>query len=109
MRIYISGLITNGGTMYPAVAAEYFKAMENALQEAGHVPVNPMEIAPFNPDHQWEDYMIKDIAALFPCDAIVLLENWHLSKGARIEHAIAQQMGIQIFYPYHHSHLLAKK
>lgn len=95
LRIYISGKITG---LDVKVAKEYFDSVEQYLSQLGHLPVNPMNICPQNPEWQWQDYMAEDIRALLVCDAIVMLENWKDSKGARIEHAIAQELGIDIFY-----------
>ena len=103
MRVYISGKISG---LDIKVAVSLFEKMENKLSAYGHIPVNPCKILPYDPKHQWEDYMIEDIRALFACDAIVMLDNWHLSKGAKIEHAIAQQMGLDIYYPAMHKHIL---
>jgi hypothetical protein len=42
--------------------------------------------------------MKEDISALLTCDAIYLLKNWGDSRGARIERAIALELGIKIIY-----------
>jgi hypothetical protein len=42
--------------------------------------------------------MLEDIKNLFYCDSIFMLHNWVESKGARIEHFIATEMEIKIFY-----------
>lgn len=100
MRIYISGQITG---LDLEVAKNYFKQTEEQIAKAGHIPVNPMEVLPYHPDHTWHDYMVEDIKALLYCDAILMLENWTNSKGAKIEHGIAQGLGIDIFYSKNHS------
>lgn len=94
-RTYISGKITG---LDLQVAREYFELAAQQLKEAGHLPVNPMEICPYNPEWEWHHYMAEDIRALLVCDAILMLENWRESKGARVEHAIAVQLGLKIFY-----------
>ena len=54
--------------------------------------------AEINPDHSmsWEDCMRKDIAELVTCSAIYLLPGWHNSKGATLEHHIAERLGLHI-------------
>jgi hypothetical protein len=59
--------------------------------------VNPMKID-HNPNAEWEDYMEKDIAQLLRCRGIYMLTNWKYSKGARIEHAIALELGLPVIY-----------
>jgi len=86
MKMYISGPIT--GLKQFAQAAKQIEAF-------GHEPVNPCDNRlPENPS--WEDYMVADIIMLFKCDGIYLLKGWEDSKGARIEHFIAQECGIEI-------------
>jgi hypothetical protein len=41
--------------------------------------------------------MRVDIKALCDCDAIVMLMGWGCSRGARLEHYIAEQLEIKIF------------
>lgn len=59
-------------------------------------------ISPLDLDHsknkKWIDYMITDIIALWPCDAIYMLKNWKQSNGARIEWFIALINFKKIYY-----------
>ena len=106
MRTYISCKITG---LDIKVAEALFEQMECQLRDNGHVPINPCKILPYHPNTTWEQYMLADIEAIFACDAMVMLDNWHLSRGAKIEHAIAQQMGLEIYYPTMHHYLTGKK
>lgn len=91
-RIYISGKITDD--------ANYkvnFEVAELALETAGFQPVNPAE------EHlpegaTWADYMRHDIKLLCDCDAIYMLKGWRESAGAKIEHKLARDLGIEIIY-----------
>lgn len=103
MRVYISGKITG---LDIKVAEGYFEQVENQLKNAGHVPVNPCKILPWHPDYTWEEYMLADIKMIFGCNAMIMLENWSDSRGAKIEHAIAMQLGLEIYYPTMHKHLI---
>ena len=98
-RIYISGKITG---LDLDVARGYFKQTEMLLNAAGMLALNPMDLVPFNEKYQWHDYMAEDVRILLICDAIFMLENWQDSKGAKIEHAIAKEHGIDIYYEKTH-------
>lgn len=100
MKIYISGKITG---LDIAVAEDLFEAAENKLKSAGMEPVNPCKILPYDPKHTWEDYMVEDVRALFKCNAILMLDNWQDSRGARVEHAIAKELGLKVFYSQNHN------
>jgi hypothetical protein len=94
MRIYIAGPMTGLPELnFPAFAAEAAR-----LRAMGHTVLNPAEI---NPDKHmtWQECMRTDIAALVTCDAIQLLPGWMASKGATLEHHIAERLGLIIYLP----------
>lgn len=95
MKTYISGKIT-GCDLDEAKAK--FKKAERALGLKGMEPVNPMTIDIAGDSPTWEQYMLNDIKELFECSGIYMLSDWRESKGARIEHAIAIEMGMEMFY-----------
>lgn len=39
-----------------------------------------------------------DLEILSRCDAIYMLQNWRLSKGAVMEHAEAKRLGLEVMY-----------
>ena len=89
-KIYISGKIADN----PNYKAD-FEAAESALKIAGFQPVNPAEEQ--LPDGAtWADYMRQDIKLLCDCDAIYMLNGWRESAGAKIEHKLAWDLGIEI-------------
>jgi hypothetical protein len=94
MKVYISGPITG---LEFEVFMKNFKDAEDYLLSKGFEVVNPCTI-----DHShsktWEDYMLCDIKALFPCDAIYMIDGWRNSRGARIERAIAAVMDKTVMY-----------
>jgi hypothetical protein len=100
MKIYISGKITG---LEHEVAKMYFKVVEDKLRDAGHTPMNPMELVPYHAENKYEDYMAEDVRILLACEAILMLENWRDSKGARIEHFIAHEFGLPIYYMQNHN------
>lgn len=92
-KVYISGQITGLGLKE---AKANFDKAEALLLEKGFKPLNPMKVNPPLSGKQWKEYILDDIVQLFNCDSIYLLDNWQDSKGARIEHFIAQELGMMI-------------
>jgi hypothetical protein len=93
MKVYISGKIT--GLPIEKARANFEKTAE-LIRARGWEPVNPFEVLPYHPDLKWEDYMKADIAALTSCDGIWLNDDWILSKGARLEAFLANELNIPI-------------
>jgi hypothetical protein len=111
-RIYLSGQITN------LLIEEAYLNFEKAEKEAINLfskctivvaPLTPKThpiilkvINPMKLEHKenadWEDYMEKDISELLRCQGIYMLNNWKNSRGARIEYAIALELGLPIIY-----------
>lgn len=65
------------------------------LRAAGHIVNNPAEIGEQD-GLEWHEYLRKDIRALMDCDAIHMLPGWRKSKGARLEHHIAVELGFTV-------------
>lgn len=92
-KIYIAGPMTGlPGLNFPAFHGEavWLRAMGNEV-------INPAEIN-LDPTTRWEDFMRADIAQLVTCDRIHLLEGWEKSRGATLEHHIAQSLGMEITF-----------
>lgn len=94
-RIYIAGPMTGVEGLNHAA----FHAEAARLRDLGHEVVNPAEINP-NPDAEWTECMRADIAQLVTCDAIALLPGWGNSRGARLEHYIANALDMTILSNY---------
>lgn len=90
-RVYIAGPMTG----LPQLNFPAFHATAQKWRGLGYEVVNPAELCP-DPAASWHDCMRKDIAALVTCDAIVLLPGWANSKGATLEHHIADRLGMGI-------------
>lgn len=93
-KVYISGQIS--GLEYKQ-AKEKFESAEILLESIGLQPINPMKNG-LPIDSEWEQHMVRDIEMLLECDAIMMLDNWRESKGAKIEQFIAEQKGLTIMY-----------
>ena len=94
-KIYISGKITG---LQPQIAEQHFAKAESHIINSGHIPVNPLNILPFQEHLTWQDYMRADIEALKTCDVIYMLTNYLDSTGAKIELQIAKFLGLEIIY-----------
>lgn len=99
LKMYISGQITG---LPIEVARTKFKEAEIMLRKIGVDAVNPFTVCEEieSPGTTWTEYMVKDIEALLGCEAIFMLRNWGESKGARVEYAIAQSLGLKIWHEY---------
>lgn len=92
-RTYIAGPMTGLPDLnFPAFHREaaYFRAQ-------GREVVNPAEINP-DPTAGWQACMRADIRELVTCDEVVMLPGWENSKGASLEHHIAQALEMRVVY-----------
>lgn len=90
MRTYISGPMTG----LPDLNFPAFNTAAAELRAEGVLVINPAEHGA--PGLTWERYMRADIALLVQCSRIHMLPGWRSSRGARLEHHIAQELGFTI-------------
>ena len=92
-RLYVSGPMTG----LPSLNFPAFIDATRTLRSMGYQVTNPVEI---NDDKnaKWEDCLKKDIEELMKCDAIVLLDGWSMSRGARLEMYVAAEVGMGILF-----------
>ena len=99
MRIYLSGKIT--GREKEDYTRQFARA-ESFYKTGGFEVVNPVKIGEtllsLNPKAEYEDFMIRDLEALSTCTHIAMLEGWEESKGAKMEKAEAEKLGLEIMY-----------
>lgn len=100
MKIYISGKIT--GLPFSEVEAKFQQA-EWLLEALELEAVNPLKNG-LTKEHSWHEHMLKDIELLFPCEGILMLDNWKDSVGAGIEYDIAMRMGKDIWFEINVAH-----
>lgn len=93
-RIYIAGPMTGlPDQNYPA-----FHAEAQRLRSAGWHVESPAE-SPVPPcGGTWEGYMRLSLAKLVTCDSVVFLPGWTASRGAKLEHQVALQLGLAVVY-----------
>lgn len=111
-KIYISGPISADvpGADYEERKERFHRAEVN-LRSLGYDPVNPLwvnacedlrcggyldetERGRFR--HTWHCYLRYDLKALVDCEMIAMLPGWFLSKGARLEFAMAEGLEMDI-------------
>lgn len=92
MKIYIAGPISTININHAIVN---FAEAELMIVSKGHEAINPMTLR-HNHDKSWISYMKACIPELLKCDAIYMLKGWKQSKGARMEKALAVDLGIRV-------------
>lgn len=92
-NIYVAGPMS--GYINHNFPAFHFVA--SGLRSVGWIVINPAE---FNVGLQenWRACMVTDIKMLVDCDAIYMLTGWEKSKGASLEHHIAKELGLKVYY-----------
>lgn len=97
-RIYISGAITS---LPLSEAIENFEITETVLRQNGWEPISPIrlnKISSYGTCPTWEDAMQKNILALKNCESIYMQAGWKKSAEACIEHEIAMDNNMNIYY-----------
>lgn len=78
-----------------------FNQAASDLRAEGHTVINPAEMdvaAGDTGDLEWHEYLRRDLKVLADCDRIVMLPGWMGSKGARLEHFVAIELGMTVDY-----------
>lgn len=88
-KVYLAGPMSH----YPDFNYHAFQAHARNLRAVGFEVANPAEI---NPDTSigWRASMLRDIPHVLGADCIAVMPDWELSRGARLEVHIAQELGI---------------
>ena len=89
MKVYISGAITNDPNY-----KKKFRRAEKLWEKKGVEVVNPAK----NKGENYKEYIETGIFQLMNCNTIYMLKGWEDSKGARLEHRIAEKCGYNIIY-----------
>ncbi|OXA83692.1 hypothetical protein B0A56_00805 [Flavobacterium columnare NBRC 100251 = ATCC 23463] len=93
-KIYIAGKVS--GLSIESVLKKFDNAQAE-IEDLGFKAINPITVVN---DWQcdWHTAMKKCIKALMDCDAVVVLEDYKTSNGAKIELELCKRLGITIFY-----------
>ena len=92
-KLFISGPIS--GRPYKEAAIQFNSAATLAYQ-IGFDPVTPIRLC--CPLWSWWRCMAVCLWNLLWCDSVLFLRGWDLSRGARIEHRVAEILGKVIIY-----------
>lgn len=106
--VYISGPMAG----YPNLNQDEFRRAAKLITDQGLTAVVPHDITaylhagdcpvgytdkmdqPRVHGHSAACYLRADLRTMLTCDIVVLLDNWHTSIGARVEHRVAVTCGI---------------
>ena len=88
-RAYISGGITN----HPNYRKDFEMGCEIARMR-GYKPVSPVTDLRM----PYWCYMVRAVAMELTCPVVLFLRTWTASRGARIEHLIADLLNKEIYY-----------
>lgn len=91
--IYLAGPMTG----LPEFNYPLFNEVAAQLRGQGCEVRNPAESDDGSSGKSWEFYMRLALRQLLECDSMVLLPGWRQSRGARIEHNIACELGMDIW------------
>ena len=94
MKIYLSGKISGTDLDY---VRRLFDKVATTLRALGHEVTNPL-CNGLSESDPWEDHIAKDIINLIDCEGIYMLQGWEDSQGARIEYAVAKEIGLKVMY-----------
>lgn len=90
LTVYIAGPMTGLPDLnYPA-----FSTAEQALVKEGFHVMNPAH----NEANDWLGYMRRSLVQIADADIVFFLRGWRNSKGASLEHKIAEDLGLVIRY-----------
>lgn len=92
-RLYIAGPMTG----QPGLNFAAFNREAANYRAQGYEVINPAEINS-DPKSAWLECMRADIRELVTCDHIAMLPGWERSKGASLEHHIAQALSMTVIY-----------
>lgn len=103
-RIYVAGLIADGGRLQPHEIksnCDAFNRAEELLTWRGWTVFNPIRLHTPHPTELDEitftvsqRRLRRDVQVLMDCDAIFMLPGWEHSQGARFEFHVATYLGL---------------
>lgn len=101
---YISGAISASSPAAEEANKAHFYRVEDELTRKGRTCINPVRMDEGCKGWSWEDFLARDLIlitqeSLFNGNiALYMMKGWELSRGARLEHAVAKMLKLQIEY-----------
>lgn len=92
-RVFISGKISG---MHHDTVRKNFAGVSRKLENLGYEVVNPTRIC--KKDWCWLLCMTVCLWNLMKCDTVYFMKNYTESKGAKIEHWLAEKLKKEIIY-----------
>jgi hypothetical protein len=83
-------------TGIPAFNRPLFYEVATRLRGFGFAVLNPAEFFGDDVSLPWSVYMRASVEAILRADLVATLPQWEASKGARLEVAIAEALGIPV-------------
>ena len=89
---------------------EIFEFYEEVFEEEGFEVLNPVRISDavmkelkLTQKEAFKEkyrnlFLIEAVKGMLECDIVVMLPNWKTSRGAKVEHEIAELLGMEILY-----------
>jgi nucleoside 2-deoxyribosyltransferase len=95
--LYCAGPITKNVDGDTPHFIEVGRGIAEELRKRGWSVVLPHTNSFLIPGWTLDDYLAEDFEIILRCNAVVLLPNWHNSKGTRAEIDFASARGIPIY------------
>jgi hypothetical protein len=95
MILYVAGPMTG----YPDFNYPAFHTAEVQLRTAGHTVLNPVSSEQHNTTGKpqtWDWYMRHALRMVTQAEGLAMLPGWLLSRGARLEHTVAEHLNLDI-------------
>jgi nucleoside 2-deoxyribosyltransferase len=103
-KVYLAGPMSG----YDANNFPAFDRARDRLKALGHEVLSPADLSraagvsddgTVVPDGMgYSEFMRQDIDAVFEADMLFMLQGWERSRGAKVEHALADLLGKRIVY-----------
>lgn len=96
--IYISGPYSSRWFLGKLLNVYRAWRVAKHLWLAGYAVFCPHSNAALMDGVPYHRFIAGDLEILSRCDAILMLNGWRESRGARLEHDCAESVGMQVFY-----------
>lgn len=90
--VYLSGPMTG----IPAFNRPLFHEVAERLRRLGFAVINPAKFFGDDVSLPWSTYMRASVEALLRADLVATLPDWQNSRGAKLEVAVAEALGIPV-------------